>query len=529
MILDANEFEKSTELVADFCILGGGVAGVVLANELLKNSDKNIIVLESGGEFFDERTQELYKANSIPPFFPDTTVSRLRMLGGSSNHWENSIERFSPIDFEKREWISDSGWPIEYADLVKHYPAAEQYCNVQNGEYDFSFWNQYIKSTDIFENSPHFSTVVSKSPNYPTQFFEDHGSKLVESPKVKIVQNANVIDIAYSDLDEHVESVTFRTFSETRHMVRATTFIMCFGGIENARMLLTFNERYENKLGNQNDNVGRYFMEHPTIRAAQLIPFKEKLVGQFYEGAQIGDIHIRGRAYLNDEAQRQYQTNNLRAYFIKQSKLILSDGVSSSHIIADSLTDGEVPEDFGGHLLNTLKDIDHIAESFFKKKLDTSVFDSVHELGGYQILAMIEQTPDRNNRITLSNSKDSLGIKSVDIKFHVTQEDKNWAWKTLTLLSQDPGIQSVGRLRLLKERESRIWESQLGYGQHHIGTTKMGNTSQNGVVDSSLKVFGTKNFYISGSSVFPTGSHVPPTLTIVALSIKLAQELSRSA
>ncbi|VAW87008.1 Glucose-methanol-choline (GMC) oxidoreductase:NAD binding site [hydrothermal vent metagenome] len=525
MIIDANSIEDSDILQAEICILGGGVAGIILANELL-NSNKSIILLESGGEMYNNKTQELYKAESTPPHFPNPHFSRLRFLGGSSNHWENSIERLSPIDFKKREWVRDSGWPITYDEVARFYPDAEDYCNVGGDGYDFNFWKKKLKSDDAFLASDSFNSVVSKSPLIPTHFYSQHSEKLKNSNNIRIIKNSNIIDLEYDKETQIVQSVTFRTLQNIQKKVYAKKFVMCLGGIENARMLLLFNEKFENTLGNRSDNVGRYFMEHPTIRAAHLLPFYEYYLDKiYYDGTMDKGLHIRARASLSEDAQTKYRTNNLRMYFSKQSKLTLSDGVSSAHIISDSLQSNELPNNFGEHLLNALQDIDHISESLLKQEFDVSLFDDVHRFGGFQIISMIEQTPDRNNRISLGHEKDQLGLKKIKIDFRITQSDKDSAWKTLELFAKDPGIQLLGRVRLLKERENRIWGSQLGFGQHHIGTTRMSHTAEKGVVDSNLKVFGTKNFYISGSSVFPTGGHVPPTLTIIAITIRLAHEL----
>lgn len=530
MIIDANAIGNLEKLDADICIMGGGVAGIVLAHELLKGK-KNVLLIESGNEAYDEKAQELYEAESVPAFFPGTSYSRLRLLGGSSNHWENSIERFDPIDFKKRDWIDNSGWPITYEEVLKFYPEAEAYCGVGNGRYDLPSWKRKFDCKDIFLNSSLFSTVFSVSPPSPTNFYDKYGEGLINSNNIKIIKNANVVGMEFDSERGKVTSILFKTFSGVDHTVRAKRFVMCLGGIENARMLLVFNEKYKNRLGNSFDNVGRYFMEHPTIRAADLLPFGDSVLDKAYSGVDDDQLKIRGaaRAKLSESAQIKYHASNLRLYFNRQSKLELSSGISSSHIILDSLKGLSFSDNFGQHLVNVIKDIDQVAEALLRKEFDVSLFESANEFGGYQIVSMIEQTPDRNNRIRLGVDKDRLGIKKIKIDYRVTQEDKDRAWRTLELLSKDPGIQAIGRLRLLKERESQIWGSQLGFGQHHMGTTRMSHSEKTGVVDTSLKVFGTNNLYISGSSVFPTGGHVPPTLTIVAVTIRLARELMSAA
>ena len=82
--------------------MGGGVAGITLASQFVGSGHK-VILVESGSESYQPDLQKLYQAEKFPAGFPDPTHSRLRMLGGSSNHWENSTERFDPIDFQERE------------------------------------------------------------------------------------------------------------------------------------------------------------------------------------------------------------------------------------------------------------------------------------------------------------------------------------------------------------------------------------------------------------------------------------------
>ena len=524
MIIDSNSIQDNDVLDADICIMGAGVAGIVLASELA-DSGKKVIVLESGSEHYEVQSQELYKAESIPTYFPNPHHSRLRFLGGSSNHWQNSIERLSPIDFAERDWVKNSGWPIAYDEVARYYPKAEKYCGVEQGEYDFGFWQRKWNITDIFHQSKIFDSAVSKVPISPVRFYSKFGKRLNESKNITIVKNANVVDLEYDATLQKVNSVAIRNLQDASHTVRSKVFVMCFGGLENARMLLTFNEKYDDKLGNQSGNVGRYFMEHPTIRGAHFFPVNNEALDKIYMGIRDDAIVVRGRASLNEASQIKFRTNNMRLYFIKKSKIALSDGISSSHILADNLTNAEIPSEFGSHLLNIVKDIDLITEKVLKEKFDTTFFEDAYSFGGYEILSMTEQTPDKDNRIRLGEKRDQLGIKQIIVDFRVSDSDRQNAWKTLELMAKDPALHAIGRVQVLKEQDSRIWGGQLGFGQHHMGTTRMSKTPNDGVVDTSSRVFGTKNFFVAGSSVFPTGGHVPPTLTITALAIKLADHL----
>lgn len=525
MIIDTRELAESQEIDTDICILGGGVSGLVCAMELLK-TNKKITVLESGGAVFDQTVQELYKAESKPSIFPNTMHSRLRMLGGSSNHWENSTERLDSIDFEKREWVSDSGWPISYDEVAKHYPEAEQYCGVGSEGYNFNYWKEKLNISDLVADSKALHTSILKAALPPTRFYEVYKSRLLNKNNLDIYTYANLVDIEWESQSGKVVRAFFKSPKGTQYSIKAQVFVMSLGGIENTRMLLSFNEKYGNKLGNKNDLVGRYFMEHPVIRGAHLYPLKELNLGA-YQGLFHQDQLIRARLKIKENVLRQKQLNNLRLFLLSQDKRILSHGISSMHIVASDLSKGEIPDHFGQHLVNILKDIDVIADSISRKVFDYQLSSDADKFGGYQVLSMIEQTPTYDSRITLGESKDSLGLKKIKIKWKLSDQDKQRTWQAMSLLSKDPSILKVGRFRLLTEREDRIWGDQLGFSQHHIGTTKMSNNPNKGVVNPECLLNGTSNFYIGGSSVFPTGGHVPPTLTIVAMTIKLANDIQR--
>ena len=523
MIIDVNSHDKSMALQTDVCILGAGVAGIVLARELLPHFNK-ITLIESGDTNYSAETQSLYSPEIQPSLYPDPTISRLRMLGGSSNHWENGTEPLDPIDFEKREWIDNSGWPIKHSDVASYYDKAATYCGVGDDGYKVSDWTKRLNKKDLFADSTLVESSIVKNGIPPTRFFEKYGSELAGNDNLTIYKNANVTDLHYEPDSLKVKTITFESFKKIKHRISANIFILCFGGIENARVMLEFNAKYNDALGNKNDNVGRYFMDHPTIRAAHLYPF-DKESFDFYKGQAFDGKGVVGNVQLSKDSLVKNKTLNLRMSFYDQSRLTLSHGVSSLHILSESAKDFELADNFGTHLTNIIKDLDTVTDTISRKSFDVPLFDDSDEFGGFQVNAMMEQTPSRNNRIKLGTEKDVFGLRKIIIDWQVTQKDKDMAWKSLEVLAQGVGAEALGRVRLLKERDSRIWESQLGFGHHHIGTTRMGLSQKDGVVDSNQKVFGSDNFYISGSSVFSTGGHVPPTLTIVALSIRLADHI----
>jgi choline dehydrogenase-like flavoprotein len=524
MIIDCNSFDESKHFEADICIMGAGVAGTVLANEL-KGRFNKILLLDAGGENYELESQELYKAESFPDLFIDPHITRLRMLGGSSNHWQNNTSRLSPIDFKVREWVKNSGWPIQYHDLVDFYPKAEAYCGVESDGYDIDYWLKTLRLKNPIKNTDLIKSAITKSSVPPVRFFHQHGAPLKESSKVEVITHANVIKVHYDKTLKKINTVDFRSYRQVTHSASAKIFILCMGGIENARMLLSFNEQYDNQLGNQNGMVGRYFMEHPTVRAAYLYN-KEETDFKLFQPSYLNNRSVVGFLELSEEALTEHKTTNLRLPLNQISNYLASNGISSFHLLND---ESDIPTDsVGTHLWNIISELDMVIEAVSRKKFDKKLFDSANDMCCFEMVMMMEQTPHWENRVRLGNEYDINGVKKIVIDWQLHEEDKQRVWNSLDLVARGVGANDMGRVKVLRERSERLWGSQLGFSAHHMGTTKMGTSIEDSVVDKNLKIHDTNNFYVAGSSVFPTGGHVPPTLTITALAIRLARHIENN-
>ncbi|MCU4675541.1 GMC oxidoreductase [Catenovulum sp. 2E275] len=520
MIIDGNTIDSNIHDEADICIIGGGVAGIVLAREL-KDSYAKIIMVEGGDEYYSQDSQDLYQSNKTT-HFPNTHYSRLRFLGGSSNHWENNTSPFTALDFEKREWIPNSGWPLSLDDIEPFYMQAATYCGTEPDGYNTNYWKSKYQQEDLFAASGKVQTQIAKSSLPPVRFFAQYGEELKQTENILIYKNSNLVDMNYESGKRKITSIIAQSYTGKKLTINAKVFIMCLGGLENARMLLHFNDKYDNGLGNQGGNVGAYLMEHPTVRAVYMFK-QEKKNFDFYQAHYEQSRVIKGFLSLTEQALRQEKSVNLRIPLMNASEFELSAGISSAHILADELSQVSMPDDFGTHVMNVLSDLDMVIEGLARKHFDKRIFESANDNIGFLPAMMTEQTPIRENCIKLSEKKDGFGLRLMDIEYQITQDDRNRIWKSLNVLAKEFGALGLGRVKLNPEFSSRIWGSQLGFSNHHMGTTKMAETEKDGVVDKNSLVFGTSNLFMAGSSVFCTGSHVPPTLTICAMSIRLAE------
>ena len=525
--MDAKSFSSETRQNADVCIIGAGVAGITLALELDKKGISSIL-LDGGDESFSMESQSLYSPGDKIEGYEDITYNRLRFLGGSSNHWQNSTGLFTKEDFEKRDWIPNSGWPITHEDIAPHYVLAGHYCGTGTDGYDTQYWLNKMGGVDPTKGSNALELGINKAAIPPTRFYYVHGAKIVDSEHINLIKNANLVDLEFDENTQLVNEITFVTYnSQSRHKVTAKQFILCCGGIENARFMLLFNEKYQNKIGNQYDNIGRYFMEHPVLRAANFYPSKNTKLDILNEGILEEGRMIKGFMQIDGETLTRNKAINLRLPLHRKTKYEISEGIRSYHYLTDSSKADGFPNDGWSHIYNIIADLDMFAEAIARKKFSTELFEHAKEFGGYEISMMFEQIPDRNNRITLSEDRDVLGIKKVNVQWQLLKKDKENVWTALELIAKELGKSNLGKLHILDEYEEQVFGNKMFFSHHHMGTTRMADSPNNGVVDKNLKVFGTQNLFIGGSSIFSTSSHVPPTLTISAFSVRLAEHLAQ--
>ena len=522
-MFDANfDFARITGIY-DVCLVGSGPASIIVAHEL-KDSGLRIIILEGGNENYNHDSQELYAPAFPPRYYEDTTHDRVRMLGGSSTHWENNTSEYLPSDFVQKDWIEYSGWPIRYEDVSRYYPMAGQYCGTGQDGYDSTFWHNSLNLKDPVASSNYIRTGIKKAPRQPTRFFKKYQQALSDCPNITIVKNANLKDIEYDKNTKNITSMRFCNYKLDGFNVFAKRFIMCLGGIENARFLAIFNEKYQNQLGNRHDQVGRYFMDHPLLRASQFLPSQNSL-GLLKQRNYHNKRFISGFLEHNDESILKHKITNVRMPLFKASEYKLSTGIESAHVFAQAINDGQLPDQSLSHLWNILSDVDMVLEGISRKKFGKSLFDSSTVQSAYETLIMFEQLPHYDNRIWLDQTRDKFGLKRHRVTWKFHDKDIKLGWKSLEIMAAELATTNVARLRILQEFEERLQKEKLFVCHHHMGTTRMAQKETEGVVDKNQKVFNTNNLYINGSSVFVTGSHIPPTLTITALSIRLAEHI----
>jgi choline dehydrogenase-like flavoprotein len=529
MFIDARTIPKGTVIKTDVCIVGAGAAGITLAREFLGGPFK-VCLLEAGGLEYDERTQSLYKGENVGIPYHPLEATRLRFFGGTTNHWGGACRPLDPIDFEARDWLPHSGWPFDQAHLVPYYKRAHSVFQLGHFAYDGKDWETEVRPRAVFNGGALTSHVIHQTA--PTRFGQLYRDEIRQAPNISTYLHANVLELETDRTANSVTRVRVSSLERNEFFLFARVYIVATGGIENARILLLSKHTRRFALGNEHGLVGRFFMEHPNAwgNAGIIVPtgfplpfYGERMPGKLTRGGVTKKAITWGFITPTEQTLRSKKMLNCGFALLPLAHNIdTAVGVNSMRTLKNSLESGELPDDFWKHVSKVVTDMDSIA------------FLAVRKMTGHgqpppiDVTYWMEQSPNPDSRVSLSRERDYFGLPRVQFKWRLTEREMHDARRSLQLLATELGQSGLGRLGANSAMWSDNWASLFAGSNHHIGTTRMHSDSKKGVVDPNCRIHGVSNVYIAGCSVFPTSGHANPTLTIVALALRLADHIKQS-
>lgn len=548
-MLDGRSLSEDETLRADLCIVGAGVAGISLAREFI-GSSVQILLVDSGDTSPKPDTQELAKGEVTGQPYFDLNHSCRRGVGGSSWGWCIELpdgrtgarcRALDVIDFEERPEIPYSGWPITLSDLEPYYEQAHEVLEIGPNKRD----EKYGSSSDAPLLSTQDRTIETTIFRFADArlFTHQYPRALRQAPNITILTNTTVLELEPNESADHVRAARSRTLTESSIRIESSQFIVAAGGLQTPRLLLLSDRHQPEGLGNQHDLVGRFFMEHlhneawapaaglfiPSIREPS-----EKL--RLYHRIQ----DVDGTAFLGyltpkSSVLRTEGLANYCCHFKPDSELDYelnpyqyTEGYRSFRRMAYAACGrADLPDRPLRRLWSALKGIPDVAQVIGDKLIGCAPDGKNSQVStnprSFALFQMAEQTPNPESRVTLGSQKDAFGQPRVRLNWQLQPEDFRNIQRAQQLVAAAIEESGVGRLLVPSVDEIREVVDQGGH--HHMGTTRMSETPRSGVVDPDCKVHGVDNLYIAGPSVFPTSGCANPTLTIVALTIRLADHL----
>lgn len=532
MLQDLRELAEPSSFDTPLCIVGAGAAGITLARSLLARGH-DVMVVESGGADFEAEVQALAGGTSSGQPYYDIGDVNLRMVGGTTPIWGGRCAELDPIDFEARPWVPHSGWPIRHADLVPYYEQAGRVLGIAApGAGRTALMKRFpmLEALDEGDLQVGFWSFDDRQNRFALPNIRD----LADHPKARLLTHATATALTLSEDGRRIRSVTVRDIGGREATIRAGRFVLALGGIETPRLLLASNDVAPAGVGNQNDLVGRFFMEHPHARGGWLeTPAAWPLLAAFGRTHRVEATRHAALLALRDEAQRSHATLN-SAFTLgarqeeRQSQFwAMKTYNAMKHQLNPSAFNRRLWRGVKGAALWAHERVDPLRPWLLVRS-------------GARQLAMIvraEQAPNPDSRLTLTRERDALGVPRADLHWQLTELDKHSV--RVMVGAMDATLKRLGLGTAVPspwlEDPATLWHSDrlisahpLG-GYHHMGTARMAEDPAHGVVDRDGKVHGVENLFIAGSAVFPTSGWANPTYTLLALALRLGDHLDSLA
>ena len=466
MITDAATKLPDT-LQADVAIAGAGPAGIVLALELA-NRGRSVLLVEGGGVEGPGAGALIYESSTSGRSYP-LNGSRLRWLGGTSNHWGGWVRPFDERDFTDQPANGLPGWPIALSELATHYDSAAAWCEVGSDQYGMESVRGHEALSLLNLSDTRFSHRLFRfSP--PTRFGRRYRRALEESELIDCRVNLNFSRL--NQTDSEVRSAVAATLDGRECQIRATHFVIAMGGVENPRFLLN----QQNAPGNQSDFLGRCFMDHYGFSPGAMM-------------ARARMPYPRGQVASEDVMV-----------------VIAPDSMDphSCFTLSPTRPDDVLPPDYWANAL---------------------IADEESTL--YRLGMINAPTPHPESRITLTDERDALGLQRAHLHWHLPDSDFDPVIQLYQSLMAELSGSGSARFKWTK-RSPPAESDHVGVGYHHMGTTRMSASPDTGVVDANCRVWDRENLFVLGSSVFPSAGFANPTLTIAALASRLGEHLDLS-
>jgi choline dehydrogenase-like flavoprotein len=503
-------------------IVGGGTVGIYLAVELAK-AGREVLMIEAGNEQLDNFSEDSFESVGRP--HATLKIGRSRSLGGTSNLWGGQLVEYQPIDFEGRDWLPDSKWPIAADEAAKYY--RETYENL-------GMPGKFLEDEKVFDHlktrAPHLSgglefflTRWMRLPSLAATYRE----QLEKSPGIKVLLDHTVTGIGGRGAGANAVKVLDR--SGQPHVLEGASLVLAAGTFENVRLMLHAAASPDWACPwRGNDNIGRFFQDHLSGRVGSVQTIDRQRFLDLFTTIVLGGFRFLPKLRMTDETLRHERLLNIHAMMVCESSI--SENMVFLRQFMKSVIYGRKVSNFGELLRNMAACGRHLPPLMWRYIVANRVFIPSGSKISMQVQA--EQCPLRESKITIDPGRvDKFGLPKLILDWR-TGDEEFASIRTFSLRVRDAvreaGLAEVKLIPGLEEGDASLLERMHDHN-HHAGGTCMGWSERDGVVDSDLRVFGTDNVYVLGASVFRTTSNANTTFLALTLATRLARHLTKVA
>ena len=557
MMEDARSIPSGTEIKGDVCIIGGGAAGITVAMELA-NRGKKVILLSGGSRRERAEDRDLYRGSTLPrsaqPAHEPLDQNRRRVWGGTTSVWGGRCVPLDEIDFSERSHVPFSGWPLTFGDLRPYLVRANRVCEA--GAFAYSAAEALPgRPPEMIAGFDGLDLVTNRIERWspPTRFGRRYEATLKAAPRVRVLVGAHALHIQLDrDGGRRVAHIRAATRPGHAFEVIASSYVLACGGLENPRLLLASNDVHGNGIGNQHGNVGRYYMSHLVGVLGEVTLEVPTSAFTFDFERDAASVYCRRRFWVTPEAQARLGIGNAIAFLLRPSigdpghrnAVYSATHLAKTYVDAfrrrslragiDWLRQQEEPLREHWRVLArgapaAAPRLARLARRRWLSQRRLPIVLGSADTRRFALFFQTEHAPNPDSRVALGSTRDAFGMPRLQVNIAFGDLDIETVVRFHTLLADRLVQTDIGRLHwdpLEARHRLRDQLDNFNSHGHHLGTTRMATRPEDGVVDRNGRVHNVANLYVAGASVFPTGGHANPTLTLVALAIRLADHLA---
>jgi hypothetical protein len=553
MLIDAETIQDGTTICSDVAVVGAGPAGIVLALELSK-AGYNVALIESGRLHFSEAIQKLGEVNHFDPKFhaPMSECTR-RQIGGTSTIWGGRCLPYDPVDFDQRDYIPYSSWPVTYEELTGYFQKASDYFFCGAAHFNVNDL-PYLEQKSIVPGLPDEQVLTSTLERWslPTNFGKEYLNELKQSTLLKLFYSLTCTNIEAYPSGSKIKCLQTKTLGGKVIQVQSRKYVLSGGTLNLTRLLLNSDQYHLGGIGNHSGLLGKFYMGHLSGDIANVC-FKTPPPKTIYGfDRDLDQVYLRRRFSFAREFLHEKKLSNIVGWLgvPKFGNPSHQNGILSFAYLALNLpwigdkltakaikksTTGEVIEGvYKEHLTNVLRDFGKTLTfvpgfSYYryvaKRKIPALfIYSAANE---YPLHYHSEQVPNLNSQVGLSDERDELGMRKLNVNLQFSTQDIAGIIKAHQYWDEHLRKHNCGCLKYLTDDlEASIW-SQARDGFHQVGTTRMSASPSDGVVDNNCNIHGFEDLFVSSSSIFVTSGQANSTFMIVVFGLRLADHLKK--
>lgn len=498
---------------ADVAVVGAGLAGLVLANTLA-NRGLTVIVLESGSVRQLEDVHPLNKVEQVSQEYLGATEGRFRGLGGTSTRWGGALLPYLDSDLWPHPCGWHDGWGLCADDLSDYLSSIEEDFGVSTGSYEGGVNPGCL---------PSFEPRLPKWPSFKNRSTAHvYRQQIRDDGRVTVWTDATVTGLRLSE--RRVSGVIAKNDAGAKLEVEAPHVAIAAGAIETTRLLLLFNSAYEGKLFPTESPLGKGFHDHISAPVATLETRNRAAITRLFgfRFVQGGMRNLRYELSVGVRATKILPAAFLHVAFTREH----DSGFEGLRHIYQAAQKGECPSI--ADLLVILRDLPWFMQAAWWRFIEKRALPPTKS--NFEIHLVTEQRPHSENRIGLSDSSaDSFGLPLARIDWRVHREDLV-NFHSISALALDEWANGpLAEFAYPIPRDQTEVEEELascGGIFHPAGTTRIGRTASEGVVDNQLRVHGVPGLWAIATSVFPTVGGTSPSLGLMQFAARAAERIS---